>query len=359
MTEDAEKILKELKDDIPDSLDKRDGSLIHTILAPIAMKIAKMEEERELSLEEAYVDTASLPAMILRARERGIEYRDETTAMICADITLTGGEITGGERFFTEDGGVYYTVVSLSDDGSDVLLVCENTGDVGNRESGNLIYDGRSLSVQSAVITGIVEYGRNAETVDSLRGRYYDSLNASSFGGNIQDYREKCLAVPGIGGVQVRRAWDGVGTVKLVLVSSDYTAISKESGLVETVQNLFDPIIDGEHTGTGIATIDHEVTAVSVGETPINIMVSVDLENDVSYSDVQNTVNSALSAYFTSLCETWAKTGKAVVRIGRIESVISSVNGVLEAYDATINGSSKGLIFDGDNIPILGTVEFT
>ena len=60
--------------------------------------------------------------------------------------------------------------------------------------------------------------------------------------------------------------------------------------------------------------------------------------------------------YFASLCKAWAENGKAVVRIGKIESVLSSVNGIVDAYDTTINGKTSNIEFSGDYIPVLGTV---
>lgn len=355
MTETAQSIYDELLSDIPDDVDKREGSVVHTILAPVAMKLADTENKNSAELSDTYVDTASLDSLILRAKERDIEYLYETKAIIEAVIELADGDsLEGGERFFTADSGIGYIVVSMSDDGTIYQLECEEFGTKGNIERGKLIFDGRGITVKSAEIKGVFTYGRNAETEDSLRQRYYDSLEASAFGGNITDYKEKCLDIPGVGGVQVRRAWNGGGTVKLVLISSDFTAISEESGIIANTQNLFDPDSSGE--GTGLAPIDHIVTVVSAGETPINIVSTIELEDGVLLSDIIEKIREELQLYFSSLCKTWAESGKAVVRIGKIESALSSVDGIIDAYETKINGSTSNIEFSGDNIPVLGTV---
>lgn len=353
MTEEANSILAELMTDISDEFDKREGSIVHTVLAPVAKKLVDMENKNNTAFEDINVDTAPLDNLILRAKERDIEYLEAEKSVIKADIELADGDsLDGGERFFTAGSGVYFSV--LSADGDSYLLECEEYGTVGNIESGTLVFDGRGITVISAEITGVSSYGREAETEAALRQRYYDSLEAFSFGGNIPDYKERCLNISGVGGVQVRRAWNGGGTVKLVLVGNDYGSADEDT--VDSVQKLFDPIVDGVHTGNGIAPIDHIVTVVSAGETPVNVVSTIEFEDGVTLSDINDSVKEALQEYFTLLCETWADTGKTVVRISKIESALSSVSGIIDAYDTTINGSTSNITFSGDDIPVLGTV---
>lgn len=355
MTENEKIILDDLMKYVSDELDKRPGSVIHTALAPVAIGFDGLDRKNNAVLSEAYADSASLEKLILKAKERNIEYHEATKAVIEAAIILADGDsLIGGERFFTQD-GIMFRVVTVSDDGSLYQLECEEYGTVGNIESGTLVFDGRDITVISADITGVFTYGREAETRESLLGRYYDSFEALAFGGNKTDYREKCLEVPGVGGVQVRRAWNGGGTVKLVLAGTDYSAVSED--VVNDVQNLFDPIVDGVHTGEGVySVIGHVVTVCSAEETAVNIVTTIEYEADVTWADIADNVKEALNGYFSSLCKTWAESGKAVVRISKIEGALSSVSGITDAYDTRINGSPSNIIFDGDSIPVLGTV---
>lgn len=357
MTENEKEILNELLENVSDDIDKRTGSVIYTALAPAAIKLAELEHENSAVLDEAYADTASLDNLILKAKERRIEYHDATKAIVEAVINLSAGDsLEGGERFFTQDGKVKYRVVTVSDDGSIYQLECEDYGTSGNIESGQLVFDGRGITVISAEIIGIFEYGRDAETKESLLKRYDDSFNVAAFGGNKTDYREKCLeSVNGVGSVQVRRAWNGGGTVKLVVVGLDYGAVSDE--IVNAAQELFDPIVDGVHTGEGVySVIGHTVTVCSADEVKINIATTIEYENEALWADVADNVKNALREYLSTVCKTWAENGRAVVRISKIESIISSVSGVVDAYDTTINESPSNVVFDGDGIPVLGTV---
>lgn len=356
MTEEAESILAELMANISDEYDKREGSVIYSLLAPVALKLAEYNNKIDAGFDDMHADTASLDKLILKAKERKIEYLDKTKAVVEAVIKLNDSDsLVGGERFFTAENGVKFTIISNSDNGDTYFLECEEYGTVGNVESGQLVFDDRGITVISAEIKRIAVYGRNAETIDSLRQRYYDSFDSLAFGGNVPDYKEKCLSVQGVGGVQVRRAWNGGGTVKLVLVGSDFATVS--DNIVDDVQNLFDPIVDGIHTGEGkYSVIGHTVTVCSADETAINIESIIEYENDASWADVSDGVKTVLLEYFSSLCKTWAESGKAVVRIGKIEAALSSVSGIVDAYDTTINGSSSNIVFNGDSIPVLGTV---
>ena len=82
MNDQAKNILNELLADIPDDINKREGSVVYTILAPVAMKLAQKEKEDAAALSETYVDTAPLDDLILRAKERNVEYLPETKAII-------------------------------------------------------------------------------------------------------------------------------------------------------------------------------------------------------------------------------------------------------------------------------------
>ena len=55
-----------------DSVDKREGSLIHTAVAMSCYEIAQMYVELDCAYAESYADTASRDFLIRRAKERGI-----------------------------------------------------------------------------------------------------------------------------------------------------------------------------------------------------------------------------------------------------------------------------------------------
>ena len=82
-------------------------------------------------------------------------------------------------------------------------------------------------------------------------------MDAQSFGGNVADYKERVNAMNGVGGVKVYPVWNGGGTVKLVIINSEFNVPSAE--LVGQVQTAVDPV-QNSGRGVGIAPIGHVVT---------------------------------------------------------------------------------------------------
>ena len=84
--------------------------------------------------------------------------------------------------------------------------------------------------IQGLTTANLIEVlipGEDVESDQSLRQRYYDSLFGLAFGGNIADYKQKVLKMQGVGAVKVYPVWQGGGTVKLVLLDSEYHAPSQ------------------------------------------------------------------------------------------------------------------------------------
>ena len=65
-------ILKRMLDKVPDTIDKREGSVIYDALAPAALELQIMYIELDVILNESFGDTASRKYLIKRAAERGL-----------------------------------------------------------------------------------------------------------------------------------------------------------------------------------------------------------------------------------------------------------------------------------------------
>ena len=98
-----EYILGRMLDRVPDTVDKREGSVIYDALAPAAAELAKTYMELDVVMGETFVDTASLQYLILRCKERGIEAQGETAAIIQGTFTPAELELSAGTRFNCDD----------------------------------------------------------------------------------------------------------------------------------------------------------------------------------------------------------------------------------------------------------------
>ena len=257
-------------------------------------------------------------------------------------------------------------------------LKCTTKGKVGNYDTGDLIPVEYIEGLETAKLTEIITSGRDEEDTEHLRQRYFDNANAFAFGGNIADYKAKVLSLSssesghgneavrtngGVGYVKVQPAANGPGTVKIIILDSDYHApLNGDSTsdnyltghlLVEAVQEAIDPI---KGKGAGIAPIGHKVTVVSAIEEKINIFAKVNyVENNNSYSN-KKVVESALEEYFISRIKEWKSDDKLVITIGDIYMCIQAVPCVqsIEAIqEITLNGKNEVEI-EIDSIPTLG-----
>lgn len=95
-------------------------------------------------------------------------------------------------------------------------------------------------------------------------------------------YVEKTDALDGVGGTVVIPVWNGGGTVKLIIINSDFGVAS--SALVKAVQEAIDP--DPQGTGSGIAPIGHTVTVVSAVGKTVSIKSRITLNDGYQWSQV-------------------------------------------------------------------------
>ncbi len=162
----------------------------------------------------------------------------------------------------------------------------------------------------------------------------------------MADYLYFTNELDGVGGVKVYPAWNGGGTVKVVIIDSDYNKPSEK--LVNDVQTAIDPI-PNQGIGKGIAPIGHTVSVYGVGETIINISTHITFQEGYTWEDVKPRFIASLKEY----------TENVVIRTSYIETRALNVVGVLDIQHTSINGLQQNAVIDKDNIPVLGEVELT
>jgi uncharacterized phage protein gp47/JayE len=218
-------------------IDTREGSMIRSADTPVAMELAQVYMALLAILNEAFADTETRPFLIRRCAERGIIVEPATYAVRRGVFNIP---VPIGSRFSLNK--INYVVIApLDGDNNAYSLRCETAGNVGNIESGTLIPIVYIDGLTRAVLSDILIPGEDEESTEHLRQRYFASLNAQAYGGNIQDYVEKTLALDGVGGVKVYPVWNGGGTVKLVIIDTLYNPPS--GTLIDAVQTAIDPIL--------------------------------------------------------------------------------------------------------------------
>ena len=317
---------------VPKDIDKREGSVIYDALAPAAAELAQMYIDLDVILRETFADTASRQYLILRAKERGLKPYEAAKAVGRGEFNK---DIPIGSRF-NIDGFNFAAVRKLADGEHAYALECETAGEEPNHCLGRLTPINTINGLAKAELTEILIPGEDEEPTEDFRKRYMASFKSEAFGGNRADYKEKVNAVQGVGGVKVYRAWNGGGTVKLVIVDSAFKKPSDE--LVGKVQEEVDPV-SGE--GLGIAPIDHIVTVSAADEELINIETDITYSEGWSFEDMKPYIEETVDKYLEELNGKWQETERAVVRISQIETRILDLEGVTDIGDTKINGSGS------------------
>ena len=342
-----ESILQRMLDRVSNTIDKREGSIIYDALAPAAIELQNMYIELDVILNETFADTASRKYLIKRSIERGIEPYQATYAILKGVFNI---DVKIGERFSLDE--LNYIVIEKITTGV-YKVKCETAGIIGNSNFGALVPIEYIQGLSSASLTELLIPGEDEEATEDLRTRYFNSFNPAAFGGNIADYKEKVNAIQGVGGVKVYPIWNGGGTVKLVIINSEFQKPTAE--LLDFVQTTVDPV-QNQGEGVGTAPIGHIVTVLGVEEETVNINLNLTYQNGGSWDSVKIRVQDSIDAYITELNKIWSDSNYIIVRVSQIESRLLDIPEILDISNTLINNVAGNLNLGPNNIAVRGEV---
>lgn len=340
-------ILKEMLERVPEDMDKREGSVLWNALAPAAAELQNAYIQMDMILDQTFADTSEFEYLERRCGERGITRFPATKAVLKGEFNI---DIPLGSRF-SLDAFNYIAKKKISD--GVYQMECETAGSEGNSYFGKLIPIDYIKGLTWGKLTELLIPGEDIENDESLRKRYYQSLNSQAYGGNIEDYKQKVNALPGVGGVKVYPVWKGGGTVKLVIISSAYDVPTQE--LIDTIQTEIDPV-PNNGKGMGIAPIGHVVTVEGVKKTTIDFKSKILFKEGWDFESAKSYIENLIDAYFQDLAEKWAEDDYTIVRISQIESRILEFDQIVDVGDSTLNGVASNFVLQADCIPVRGEV---
>lgn len=378
---------------VSDGLDKREGSVIFDAVSPAAMELMAVYIELERIIAEAYGDTASREYLSLRCKERGITPFPAERAILKGEFSPSWIDVSG-KRFSL--GELNYTVGEKLSDGV-YKVKCETAGAVGNRYFGDLIPIDYVDGLESAKLTEVLIPGNDEEDTEALRKRYFGSFSVQAFGGNRADYLAKVSAIAGVGGVKIKRVWNGDirpaelvpsesvcawfesaelpekvgawvtpvlaaaqsgmltagGAVLVTILDSEFNTAS--SVLIDRVKETLDPS-DSTGEGFGLAPIGHTVTVKSAIGMAINVSTNITFEAGYGWDNMQSAIEGAVSDYLLELRKKWADGSALTVRISQIETRILDLAGVVDIADTALNGAAANITLSENEVPVLGEV---
>lgn len=346
-------LLQRMLDRVPDTVDKREGSIIYDALAPAAAELVQAYIELEGYLDLVFVDTSAKNYLTRLCSQFGVDRQSATYAV------RKGSFKDGKNNPFNVPIGSRYTIDTLSYSVIEKIvegafqLKCETPGTIGNTSFGKLIPIDYIEGLASAALEDVLIPGEEEETDEQLKERYFEYVRNPAYGGNIADYKRKVKALEGVGQVKVFPVWNGGGTVKLIIVDSDNNIPSPE--LVNAVQTVVDPI-QNSGEGLGIAPIGHVVTVKAASALVINVKSKITLQSGYVYDDIKDELEDAISDYLLGLREQWGNT-TVIVRPSYIDARLLSLDCVLDVENTTINDAPGNVTLGEEQIPIFGELE--
>lgn len=354
-------------DNVPDDIDKREGSIIYDAVAPAAMVSAQQSLSLANIIRETYIKTAQGEFLDYRAVEHGTNRYTATNAEVKAKFNDDNGKpinVEVGDRFASiAESPIFYTVIKANDDGT-AEMQAEEAGTSANSYIGQVLPVTPNDNLAWAEITEVTIPARDEETDDHLRKRLLNSNSWVAYGGNVADYLDMTSKIHDVGATQVYPTWDGPGTVKLVILNNDLMPASQT--LIKKVKEEIDPE-ESTTQGYGLAPIDHRVTVVAPEVLKVDVSIQLQLIDQANKVAVEKGIKDMLNELFSELRKDWDTINATVGRgyslsiyRSRILSKIMLIDGVADSQLPKLNGEDKDihLVFSNEvsQLPILGEV---
>lgn len=195
-------------------------------------------------------------------------------------------------------------------------------------------------------ITGGAEIESNDAYYDRIAAEYDNSI---TYIGNDSDYIRWAKAA-GAGDCIVISAYEGPGTVKLVLV--DRNGQPANETLINSVYKYI--VSPDNRANRLLPTACAKLTCVAASTVKVDyVCTGLSIDNTTNLEQVKNDFRLAATKVYDK-----AKSGN-ILRYNDIRPLISSISGVKDFITFTINGKTENIALGQEEYPETGTVNFT
>lgn len=358
----AEEIQERMMENLPGDISSMPGDFPYDFTMPTAIEVSQLVQftivralmiafpeyawEEWLDLHGAQVQVTRKEAVaatgyINVSGEAGTEIEAGTTFCVPADDDEEDIEFDTTETVILEEGVT-----------AQIPIIASEPGTSGNVASG-------TITMMAEPIDGIEEVtnedptsgGMDEEDDDSYYERIHDAYASSLYyTGNDTDYKRWAKEITGIGDCIVVSAWDGPGTVKLILVDSNGSPASQS--LVDQVYNYI--VSPNDRSERLLPTACANLTCVPADSKAISYSCS-DIVLDGSM-----TLQEVIDAFKEAVIETYASAKEAgVLRYNNVRPLMASIGGVSDYGDFLVDGDHSNVILSADEYPVTGDVVFT
>jgi uncharacterized phage protein gp47/JayE len=326
-------------------------SFLGILIRLVAWFLAILWEVAENVYNSAFVSKAEGVQLDRLAPHIGITRHQAAHALWQVEFEGTPGyTITEGTQYETERGVIFELTsdVTLDDQGNGVgEVICSEVGPIGNVMVGEIsVFTNPDENVTSVTNTTLLIAGREKETDDELRERFYQSTSKTG-ASTLDSIRATILNVIGVRSVIIK---ENVESVEVDGIPANSIAPIVYGGSDQSVaQAIFETKPAGirSYGSTIVEIADSQGVLHPIGfsrPTLVDVYVRATIQRGVSYpTDGDEQVQSAIVDYFNSLL-----IGNDVV-VSKLITAISKIEGV---EDVTVELSTDGETYTTSNIVV-------
>lgn len=265
-------------------------------------------------------------------------------SMFCTAATDAGPSID----FVTEEEAV------IGEEGrAAAAITAFEAGKKGNVSQGAIVLAVRPISGLTSVTNQeAVTGGAEEETDDALYSRIQmeNSMQSYSYIGNDNDYIRWAKEVPGVGDCIVMPAWDGPGTVKLVLVDQN-----GEPANEKIIQDVYSHIVSEEDRSKRLLpTACSQLTVTAAAGLSISYICT-----GLIYDKDTTTLEQAAAEFEQAVQQVYSEARESGTLIyNRVRSLITDLPGIADFETFLINGEEKNIVLSKEEYPVTETVSF-
>lgn len=365
--EDENTILERIKGRVGAAWKLEDGDYMYDAIATVPPEVKDMQINRDYILKNSFPQYAEGEYMDLVLEASGVDPRKAATpnkrnltvvaylgvripkGQVFSSVVLDGA---GNPLEYTADEEVIYDLVEEKT----VPITCTTAGIIGNITPSEFILMPSIPGVRTITDGGTTIPGEDMETEAEAWERYKLKVQNPDTGGNKYDYARWVIDIDGVGGCLVIMRWNGRGTVKVVIIDTEYEPATQV--LVDTVQEIIDPLTAWGQ-GEGKAPGGAEVTIVSAVAKVITVAAdSVTYSVGADPTAVKAAFTASLEAYRRSIAlQIDPNTSNMYpVAYNKVIGLLITTPGVENFTGLTVNGGTVDVAIATGEVPTLGVI---
>ena len=312
-----DEIMADVLGRFPDKFDKRQGSTLWNLCAPLAQELAIQYAQLEDMERQFFLDTSEGDFLTRLAAQFGVTRLPATSAIREVHFQEP---VPIGTRFSVVDSTHNFRVLEHKPSG-EYLLIAETSGKEANSVNGSLINIDVLQEFSGAILGNVVVPGEDIESDDALRVRATKYIKTPTLNGNLAQYEKWADEFEGVGSVFMQPLHAGPNTIKLSITNANGEEASAE--LVKRFQDFLDP----------------------------EPKADIKIRDDADIEAIRGAARKALGDYL----KTEAFQEKEL-RHYKIATIIDRLDGVKDVDNLTINGSNTSVELQAEILPKLSEV---